>query len=226
MKRISKYIVIPVSFWEHTDLSFNEKKVMIDIDNIYDGSESGVAIGTKTLASMCGMSVKDIKDILGSLSAKGALSIYTNADGQQMMIPYMNKERYSVENIVPQEEPQPLRDLMPWDEIQSEWAKTCHMLPPIKRWTPQRKQKLRSCLKQADMSVEDLYKTFKIIASVAFLNGSSDKWYAHFDWIISKSVNLSKIFEGYYSKSYQEKQDYHAIIKGEDNNEKENEIFR
>lgn len=213
MKRQIKYLSIPISIWTHPDLTVFERVVLIEIDSYSDSK--GCACGVQTLASSIGLPAKTIKDALKSLQSKGALEVRIDDDGAKRMFAYLYKERY-VENphaVVLGDKPSDASPI-PYDEIAGKWAEICASLPKITRWSPQRKNKLRTALKQAGLNVDDLYKVFRIIACTPFLSGESNQFAAHFDWIISKSANLQKIYEGFYCKSYQEKRDYESIMNG------------
>lgn len=211
MKRICKFLTIPTALYDTPDLSVLSKWVLIAIDSAYDGGQ-GVAIGVQGLSSITNMPVKTVKECLTELYEHGAVEVVV-CDGQKFLKPLMYRSSYPKvgEKPVIGDKPQDVQSL-PYDEVAEKWAEFCTTLPKITRWSPQRKSKLRSALKQAGLTVEDLYKVFRIIACTPFLNGSSNQFSAHFDWVISKSANLQKIYEGFYSKSYQEKRDYDLIM--------------
>ncbi len=229
MKRNIRYLSVPLQLWTHPDLNLTEKAVLIELDSYCD-EKSGTTIGAQALANSMWLPVKTLKETLKKLERKGAIQIHIDADGSKSIFVYLWKERY-VENlnaVVIGDKPTDVL-LLPWDEISKKWSEICYMLPKITRWSPQRKNKLRSSLKQAGLGVEDLYKTFHIVACTPFLNGASNQFLAHFDWIISKSANLQKIYEGFYCKSYQEKINYESIMKGVDITKqanKEDEVYR
>ena len=62
-KRHAKHIVIPISLWESADLTIQEKRLLIDIDSICDSAD-GVAAGVQALASLSGLTQKDVKGAL------------------------------------------------------------------------------------------------------------------------------------------------------------------
>ncbi len=212
MKRQIKFLTIPLSLWEHTDLSVFEKHVLIDIDSVCSSPE-GVAIGPQAIAGMCGLPTKTIKETLNSLHQKGAIEVNIDENGAKLLKPLLYRERYlkTEDKVVIGDSPQDIEQFN-WEEIQQQWAKHCTMLPPIARWTPQRKRKLKSVLKSADLTIQDLYKCFRIIGCTPFLNGTSNDFKANFMWLISKAETVSKIYEGFYSRSYQEKRDYDIIM--------------
>lgn len=213
MKRISKFINIPCQLFDTNSLSILAKWVLIAVDSVYDGNPQGVRIGVQTIAGMTNLPSNTVKDILNELYEYGALEV-TLVDGAKYIKPLMYKPEYAKigDKVSLGDSPRDTEQY-DWDEIQAKWSEYCPTLPEIARWTPQRKRKLRSALKSADLTLHDLYKCFRIIGSTAFLNGTSNQFKAHFDWCISKSQNLSKIYEGFYSKSYQEQCDY-AVIMG------------
>lgn len=223
-KRQVKHIVIPIGLWESADLTIAEKHLLIDIDTICDSAD-GVAVGTQALASLSGLTQKEVKSTLNELYQKGAIGISVDADGAKRIKPYLYKERYIKrgEKAVIGDKPTDVESL-PYEDIMEQWNAICKTLPPLTRWTPQRKNKLRSVLKQADISVDGLYKCFRIIAATPFLSGKSNQFKATFDWCCSKASNLSKIYEGFYSKSYQEKKDYELIMSGKSVVQSQNNI--
>lgn len=225
MKRLVKNISIPIQLWEHGDLTILEKWVLLAIDMYAD--ENGSPIGIQSLSTETGLSSKEVKAILKSLFEKKAIQVSVDENGQKRMLPLLFKERYLKSNDRLELEgikPEPTINI-DYDEVAQKWNEYCPMLPPIQRWTPARKSRLRSCLKQADISVDNLYKVFRIIGCTAFLNGQNDQFKATFDWVIQKSQNISKIYEGFYARSYQEKKDYENIIKGGDVNQTQEDSF-
>lgn len=200
--------------WESADLTIAEKHLLIDIDSICDSAE-GVAVGTQALASLSGMTQKEVKSTMNELYLKGAIDISVDSDGAKKIKPYLYKERYIKrgEKAVIGDKPTDVESL-PYENIMEQWNAICKTLPQLTRWTPQRKNKLRSVLKQADISVDGLYKCFRIIAATPFLSGESNQFKATFDWITAKSQNISKVYEGFYCKSFAEKQAYEAIMNG------------
>lgn len=226
MKRLVKNISIPIQLWEQGDLTIHEKWVLLAIDMYSD--ENGASIGIQSLSTETGLPSKEIKAILKSLFEKKAIQVSVDSDGQKRMLPLLFKERYLKSNdrleLIEGAKPEPTINI-DYEEVAQKWNEYCPMLPPIQRWTPARKSRLRSCLKQADISIDNLYKVFKIIGCTAFLSGQSDQFKATFDWVIQKSQNISKIYEGFYARSYQEKRDYDNIIKGGDVSQTQDDSF-
>lgn len=222
-KRQIRFITVPLSVWESADLTIAEKHLLIDIDSICD-SAVGVAVGPQALASLSGMTQKDVKRTLNELFLKGAIDISVDADGAKRIKPLLYKERYVKrgEKTVFGDKPTDTETL-PYDEIMEQWNNICMTLPPLTRWTPQRKNKLRSALKNAALTVEDLYKCFRIISATPFLSGESNQFKATFDWATAKSTNLSKIYEGFYCKSFAEKRAYDTIMNGGELTQPKNE---
>lgn len=212
MKRDNRYITIPTSFWENTDLSLTAKVVLIEIDS-YPRTELGVNVRSGAVANALGMTKKEVDNALKELFDKGAVQVNLD-EGQKLLLPLIYKDRYIVTGQpIPEGEKPSTTNSIDFDEVQAKWTEICPMLPPIQRWTPQRKRKLKACLNQACLNVADLYKCFRIIACTPFLNGSGE-FKAIFDWVTKTSVNLQKIYEGFYARSPQEKRDYEKIMKG------------
>ena len=212
MKREARFINVPTSLWANTDLSWLAKIVLMEIDS-YPRTELGVNVRSGAVATALGITKKECDNALKELFDKGAIQINLE-EGQKLLMPLLYKSRYipTGQPIPDGEKPSPANSI-DYDEVQAKWAEICHTLPPIQRFTPQRKRKLKAALNQAGLTVADLYKCFLIIASTAFLNGSGE-FAAHFDWVVKKSENLQKIYEGFYARSPQEKRDYENIMKG------------
>lgn len=227
-KRQAKHIVIPVSLWESTDLTIQEKHLLIDIDSICDSAD-GVAAGIQTLATLSGLTQKEVKHTLNELYLKGAIDISVDADGAKRIKPYLYKEQYVKrgEKIVIGDKPTDM-ETIDYDLIQETWNTVCASLPKIERFTPRRKQKVRSCLKGASATVSDLIKVIKLVATSSFLNGSKTSWQCSFDWVIKSPDNFTKIIEGQYHKDFSEQQYYNAIIRDKaiELDKKEDDYYR
>ena len=219
MKRETRFINVPTSLWENQDLSWTAKIVLMEIDS-YPRSELGVNVRAGAVATALGITKKECDNALKELFDKGAIQVNID-EGQKLLMPLIYKDRYlATGQIIPDgEKPSPANSI-DYDDVQAKWSEICHTLPPIQRFTPQRKRKLKAALNQAGLTVADLYKCFRIIASTAFLNGSGE-FAAHFDWVVKKSENLQKIYEGFYARSPQEKRDYEAIMKGAETDKKD-----
>ena len=219
MKREARFINFPTTLWSNTDLSWTAKIVLMEIDS-YPRTELGVNVRSGAVATALGITKKECDNALKELFDKGA--IHVNIDeGQKLIMPLIYKDRYLATGLpMPEGEKPTTANSIDFDEVQAKWAEICHTLPPIQRFTPQRKRKLKAALNQAGLTVADLYKCFRIIASTAFLNGSGE-FAAHFDWVVKKSENLQKIYEGFYARSPQEKRDYEAIMKGAEADKKD-----
>lgn len=213
MKKEARFVNVPISLWENQDLSWTAKIVLMEIDS-YPRTELGVNVRSGAVATALGITKKECDTALKELFDKGAIQVNLE-EGQRLLMPLLYKSRYipTGQPIPDGEKPSPANSI-DYDDVQAKWAEICHTLPPIQRFTPQRKRKLKAALNQAGLTVADLYKCFRIIASTAFLNGSGE-FAAHFDWVVKKSENLQKIYEGFYARSPQEKRDYEAIMKGE-----------
>jgi hypothetical protein len=217
MKRTLKYITIPITLWENSDLSFTEKAALIEIDNVTSDPQ-GVRMTPKTLATMLNITSKEAKDVLNSLYRHQAITLKTDEDGQTRTIALLYKDNYSLsddkKNI---DDKKSVKQNYDYDYIQEQWNTINPNLPQMSRFTPKRKKQLRICLSENGVSVETLIKAFKIVSVSDFLNGRSAKnqsWRVTLDWIIKKAENLDKILSGTYCNSYQEKLDYQAIMSG------------
>lgn len=219
MKKEARFVNIPISLWENQDLSWMAKIVLMEIDS-YPRTELGVNVRSGAVATALGITKKECDNALKELFDKGAIQVNID-EGQKLLLPLVYKDRYIATGLpMPEGEKPTTANSIDYDEVQAKWAEICHTLPPIQRFTPQRKRKLKAALNQAGLTVADMYKCFRIIASTAFLNGSGE-FAAHFDWVVKKSENLQKIYEGFYARSPQEKRDYEAIMKGDETDKKD-----
>lgn len=214
MKRVSKFITIPCSLYDTPDLSVNGKWVLMALDSVC--IQGGwISVGVQALSTLTNLSSKEVKAALLELREHGAIEVKVNEDNVTLMKPLLYKESYPKvgEKIVVGDKPTDA-DPIDYGAIQEAWNEHCHMLPKLERMTPARKSRLRSVLKQSDLSVEDLIKCFKIIACTPFLCGQTDKFRAGFDWLTANSKNATKVWEGFYSRTYQEKRDHELIRNG------------
>ena len=219
MKREARFINFPTTLWSNTDLSWTAKIVLMEIDS-YPRTELGVNVRSGAVATALGITKKECDTALKELFDKGAIQVNLE-EGQRLLMPLLYKSRYiPTGQPIPEGEKPTTANSIDYDDVQAKWSEICHTLPPIQRFTPQRKRKLKAALNQAGLTVADLYKCFRIIASTAFLNGSGE-FAAHFDWVVKKSENLQKIYEGFYARSPQEKRDYEAIMKGAEADKKD-----
>lgn len=222
MKRQTKNIAVPINIWEHSDLSPTEKMVLCDIESYTVNGET--TIGAQAIATSTGIPTKEVKQAMVSLQEKGGISVRIGSDGEKILTPYLYKERYisSPENdIKVGTTPTDVLSL-PWDDIAEKWKESCPHLPPIVRWSPQSKNKLRSVMKNAGLNLEQLYKCFKIVGATQFLNGTGE-FQASFRWLTSKADNLEKVYTGFYARSYAEKLNYRIIMNGGEVNQKQEE---
>lgn len=215
MKQVCKYIVIPQHLFSHGDLTIMEKWTLVAIDSFcLDGA--GVVMGVQAISSASGLPVKTVKTVMKSLYDKGAFDITVSEDNQKIIRPLLYKERYIAQGdkVIIGDKPTDAITL-PWEDISEKWAEYCPTLPKITRWSAARKNRVRSCLKAANASVEDLYKVFRLVASSAFLNGSKESWSCSFDWLIKSSTNFIKVWEGnYHNRDYNERKAYEDIMAG------------
>lgn len=231
MKPILKFITIPLPFFSSPDLSVNAKWVAIAIDAYVD-SPDGVAMGVKAIQTATNLSAKEVKTALLELKEKGAIEVNIGDNGEKLIKPFLYKDRYVSSGTKFTEGDKPSNigvGQIDFDEIAQKWREILPDMPQISRWTPVRKRKLKSVLKQADINVTDLYKCFKIISVTPFLRGMNDRqWMATFNWLINNSNNVLKVLEGTYSKKISEKHDYENIIKDQPVHQKKgsDDIYR
>lgn len=212
MKKEARFLCWPMTLWENQDLSWMAKIVLMEIDS-YPRTTLGVNVRAGAVATALGITKKECDNALKELFDKGAIQINIE-EGQKLLVPLLYKSRYiPTGQPIPEGKKPSAANSINYDEVQAKWAEICPMLPPIQRFTPQRKRKLKAALNQAQLTEADLYKCFHIIASTPFLNGSGG-FAAHFDWVVKISQNLQKIFEGFYARTTQEKRDYENIMNG------------
>jgi hypothetical protein len=217
MKRENRYIAIPMSLWENQDLTWLEKVVLIEIDS-YPRSELGVNVRSGALATALEITKKECDATLRSLFDKGAVQVNID-EGQKLILPLVYKSEYRPTNqpkVIEGEKPETLSSI-DYDDVSKKWAESCPTLPPITRWTPQRKRKLKSCMNQGELTIGDLYKIFKLVGSSSFLCGNANTdWRCTFDWLIKSAANATKVYEGAYHNRDNEKYLYDKIMSGED----------
>ena len=213
-KRQIRFITVPLSVWESADLTIAEKHLLIDIDSICESAD-GVVAGVQTLATLSGMTQKDVKHTLNELYLKGAIETSIGVDGEKRIKPLLYKDRYIKrgEKVLFGDKPTDV-ETIDYVNIQETWNTVCTMLPKLERFTARRKQKTRSCIKGASASVADLIKVIKLGATSSFLNGSKTSWSCTYDWVIKSPDNFTKIIEGQYHKEFAERQYYEAIMAG------------
>lgn len=217
---------MPLSLFSSEQLTPSEKMVLMAIE-LHTPDISGASIGIQGIASTCGMSQKEVKQSLKNLHEKNAVEVVMGENGERNLLAKIYKEDYFKSSHRPEllegTKPQDAETL-DYDYIQEQWNTICEHQPKLSRFTPQRKRKIKSALKGADITVADLIKAFKIINSVQFFHSNERSWVATFDWV-ANAQSLTKILEGVYSKSYQEKREYDNIIKGGDINQHSDSDF-
>lgn len=212
MKIVPKYIEIPVTLWDNTDLTWLEKISLIAIYAV-TSDPLGVRMSPATLSSMLNIPKEEAKAALNMLYRRGAIKLSVDEDGVQRTIAMPYKTDYPLageeKKIVDKGH---VRQTYDYESIAQQWNDINPNLAPISRFTPKRKKQLRICLADNGVSVDALIKAFKIISISEFLNGQKTDWSASFDWLIKKSENLDKVLSGNYCNSYQEKQNYQSIM--------------
>lgn len=213
MKKEARFINIPTSLWENQDLSWMAKIVLMEIDS-YPRTELGVNVRAGAVATALGITKKECDNALKELFDKGGIQVNID-EGQKLLLPLVYKDRYlATGQIIPEGEKPSATNSIDYDEVQAKWAEICPMLPPIQRFTPQRKRKLKAALNQAGLTVGDMYKAFELVCTSEFLNGSKSEWRCSFDWLVKSAYNLTKVCEGNYHKSMEERRAYESIING------------
>lgn len=221
MKRICKFITIPTSLYDTPDLSVNAKWVLLALDSVC--IQGGwISVGVQALSTLTNIPNKEVKNALLELREHGAIEVKVNEDNVTLMKPLLYKESYPKigEKCVVGDKPTD-SDPIDYQLIQDTWNSVCDKLPRLDKFTARRKQKTRTCLKGASATQSDMIKAIKLVSTSAFLKGEkSDSWRATYDWVIKSPDNLTKILEGQYHKSYEERNDYNIIISGGDVSEK------
>jgi hypothetical protein len=199
--------------WENTtELTIPEKFALVEIDS-YSPDPTGVVMTPHMLALSMGVTDKEAKELIVSLQEKGAIETSYNENGQVVMKALLYKESYSGSGKAAKIEEKP-KFTVDYDYIAEQWGLINPNLPPITRFTPKRKQKLRTMMANADISVDGLIKAFKIIAASGFLQGRTTNWSCTFDWLCRDANNVTKVLEGHYCKDFFERQAYDNIMKG------------
>lgn len=220
MKQPLRFMTAPKSFWDNEQLSIVAKFVAITIDSYVDNPH-GTAMGIRAIQTATNISAKEVKDAMTELYEHGAMEV-TVCDGQKFWKPLLYRDSYPKVGEKPVIGDKPTdSDPIDYAYIQDKWNEICYDLPKLERMTPSRKSRVRSVLKQADLSVDDFIKCFKIIACTPFLSGQTDKFRATFDWLTANSKNATKVWEGFYSRTYQEKRDHELIRNGGEVNQKQ-----
>lgn len=202
-----------MTLWENQDLSWMAKIVLMEIDS-YPRTTLGVNVRSGAVATALGITKKECDAALQELHDKGALEVNID-EGQKLLLPLIFKDRYiATGRPIPEGEKPSAANSINYDEVQAKWAEICPMLPPIQRFTPQRKRKLKAALNQAGLTVADLYKVFGLVGTSEFLNGSKSEWRCSFDWLIKSAYNFTKVYEGNYHKNIEERRAYELIING------------
>lgn len=217
MKRQLNHIVIPLQLWEHTDLTLVERCVLIELST-YPQDVYGCHLSDVILSTSLGISKKEVKAALSELIKKKALILTIDGDGRKWGKPMLYQERYLRDDTIVSDIKQKESVKIDYDYIVQKWAEYCPDMPPILRMTSMRKSKIRTLLAKNQATVDDLIKCFRIVGISNFLqNGLDGSWRADFDWIIRDSKGaFTKILEGVYCKTYQEKLEYERIIKGDE----------
>lgn len=214
MKRICKFITIPIGFAETSDLSLPAKWVAVTIDS-YTDNPAGVAMGVRAIQTATNLSAKEVKQALTELSDKGCLQVSLDQDGQKLLKALLYKDRYvsSGERVAFGDKPSDAEPI-DYQAIIDAWNEHCERLPKVERLTPKRKLKTRTTLKGAGCTESDLIKAIRLVSASAFLNGSKTEWSATYDWLVKNPENLTKVLEGNYHKDYSERRMYEAIMHG------------
>lgn len=214
MKRDCRFINFPTQLWENQQLSWMAKIVLMEIDS-YPRSELGVNVRAGAVATALGITKKECDAALKELFDKGAIQVNID-EGQKLLLPLIYKSEYVAKGQPVVEGKKPTTsNSIDYDEVAKQWREICSMLPPIQRWTPQRKNKLRACLNQAELTIGDIPRIFRLVSTSNFLNGTSScDWRCSFDWLIKSASNITKVYEGNYHRDYSERKAYELIMGG------------
>lgn len=223
MKRVVKFITIPLQLWESSQLTWLEKVSLVEMDSM-EQDVNGIVMSARTLAGKLHITEREAKDTLNSLYKKRAIEISVNEEGEHVVRALLYKEDYTEDKSIKKIASHPQVNIN-YDYIKEQFNTICKELSPITRFTPVRQRKIRSII-NAGYTLEDLVKAFKIVASSKFLNGDNDrKWKATFDFLLNVE-KLNRIFEGTYNKDYIEKQNFERVIQGKDTAEDDDEGYK
>jgi hypothetical protein len=217
MKILPKGIFFPIGLLQSPQLTWTEKAAMAIIDAAAD-DPLGARVSPVTLSHEMNITQKEAKEVLNSLSRKGAVEASVDEDGETRLLALLYKESYDTDedkkDIIKENHERHDYD---YDEIQRQWNQNNPNLPQMARLTPKRKRQIRNVLTQNALSVDALYKAFRIISVSDFLQGKNQsKWQATADWLFKKTENIEKVLAGNYCSSPYEKQCYASIMSGED----------
>jgi hypothetical protein len=218
MQRLIKGIYVPGQVWFSPQLTLLEKAILIEIDS-YEKKNPSIS----TLASAIGADKKEVREAISTLYKKGALSVSVDENGTDVYTAFMYKDSYAMDvtkGNIEKEQPKDVK-MIDYDFIEEQWNTINANLPRVTRFTPQRKSRIRTVLRENAIGVDDVIKAFKIIRVSDFLNGrivasNGSTWKADFDWLFKKTETIRKVLEGNYTKSYNEADAYRKILAGTD----------
>lgn len=227
MKRSNKFIVAPMELWTSPQLTWPEKCALIEIDSVTTDVD-GAPVNPQTLATLMNITRNEAKEILNSLFRKGGIEYSIDVDGKQYTKAFLYKEDYSDVDKSQEVENKPTASAnIDYDYIQEQWNAINPELAELTRFTPQRKKRTRTALKNANLTVADLIKCFRIIANSRFLQGGNNiNWRATYDWLVKSPENITKVYEGSYTRDVEEQKEYTRIINDADAEPIEDSVYK
>lgn len=219
VKRIYNGFFVPLNLWEQRDLTWMEKILLLELST-YPCEAQGLTIRSGAVATALGITKREVEETIKTLLSKGALELQVCPDALVRYVIRLDKDSYKVATTVAMpESTRKVAESIDYEYIIAEWNRINPDLPRIKRLTPQRKRNIYTCLKKNSATVEDMIKVFKIVNVSSFFHKTTDgyNWRCSLDWIIADNRSqFSKILEGNYCSTYQEKQNYESIMNGEE----------
>lgn len=211
MRRIVTHIAIPVTLWE-APIPWVEKAVLTELSTY--PSAGGVSVQVGALATALNITKNECRQAIKNLHKRHALDVVFDEDGRQRYVPHLYNEDFRIDESREVADCKPKETVnIDYDEVVRMWAQTNPALPQISRFTPQRKRKLRSLLRNTAASIEDVYRAFRIVAVSGFLqNGTDGQWKATYDWLIDHPDKFIKVLEGGYTSAPSERAEYERIM--------------
>lgn len=101
-----------------------------------------------------------------------------------------------------------------WSNILESWNSLPDSINKIRTISGTRKDKVKTRMKNLNLTEEDILKAIEKIKESDFLQGQNDRnWTIKFDWLFKNDVNVMKVLEGNYDNKKLTKSKYEDGIK-------------
>ncbi|SQB33423.1 phage replisome organizer N-terminal domain-containing protein [Clostridium cochlearium] len=101
-----------------------------------------------------------------------------------------------------------------WNNILESWNSLPDTINKIRTISGTRRDKVKTRMKNLDLTEEDILKAIEKIKESDFLQGQNDRnWTIKFDWLFKNDVNVMKVLEGNYDNKKLTKSKYEDGIK-------------